>query len=591
MCSIVGLYKLRPVSLVNFSFIENSFDQMKHRGPDNEEYVEVDDICSLGHQRLSIIDVGRDGNQPMVDNENFFVFNGELYNYRELKIELQNHKNVSFKSESDTEVFLKGLTHEGLSFLNKTNGMFSFALYNKESNRLVLGRDRFGVKPLYYMFQENVLYFSSEIKPLIKIKKELVRNDSVYQNFFKYTATDYNHETFIENIFQVKKGHFLIVENENYQEQQWYFKNDFLFDSSIFKFEDKTRQFVEDLLADAIDIRMRSDVPICLTLSGGIDSTTIYTLIKERFNREISLFTFSHPNSSTDEYTIVDRLVKEYGDKLYIIDAGEVNTFDEVKKDLSLVEFPIWGVSTRAYSEVYKAIKQRGIKVVIEGHGSDEQLAGYPYMVKSAFYDYLKSLNFTKAYEILQLSNQTANPEFDRLSNTLLEFIKGGVKLLVRKKGIRFFQENIEWTFNFKILPIVLRAFDRLSMGASIESRSPFMDYRLVEVFKKLPLQYKINKIGNKAILREILKKYNKSYIFENKKKMGFSSDLVKFFNDSQNKAVAKEYIEKFNLNDFLKERDAAMEIIQKDVIEWKDTFDLSKVILVSMINEFYGIS
>jgi len=139
-------------------------------------------------------------------------------------------------------------------------------------------------------------------------------------------------------------------------------------------------------------------------------------------------------------------------------------------------------------------------------------------------------------------------------------------------------------------LPIVLRAFDRLSMNSSLESRAPFMDYRVVELFKKLPIEYKINSIGNKAILREILKKYNKTYIYKDKEKMGFASDLPKFFNIKENKEKAKQYIEEFDMAEFDHQKNKALESISQSTIEWSDTFEMSKVILISMINQKYGL-
>lgn len=591
MCSIVGTYKLKTTLAPCNNFFDNSFQMMKNRGPDNQLYLDIDDTCSLGHQRLSIIDVDNEANQPMIFKDYTIVFNGEIYNYIELRNELVN-KGVEFNTKSDTEVLLKGFVECGKSFFNKLNGMFAFAVYNSSSKELLLVRDRFGVKPLHYTIEDGMVYFSSEIKPLINIKKNIKKNIKIYKSYFNETATDYDEETFIEDIFQVKKGHFIQISMSEWLEKQWYFGKDFTFDESVFKSKEKTLQLVEDTLVSAIEYRMRADVPICLTLSGGVDSTTIYTLIKERLDKDIKAFTFIHPGSPTNEYEKVKKLVESYNDDVQIVQSDSTDNFDDVNKDLDAVEFPIWGISTRAYIDMYQSIKSNGFKVVIEGHGSDEQLGGYPYMIESAFYDYLKKGNLYKAYEILKLEHATNHSALGNKEKSITkQFLKLLAKFIFKNKTIKLFQENIDWTVDFKILPMVLRAFDRLSMNSSIESRAPFMDYRIVELFKKLPIEYKINSIGNKSILREILKKYNKTCIYKDKEKMGFASDIPKFFNVYENKKRAKEYIEDFDMIDFKKQKEKALEKISKDTIEWSDVFEMSKVILISMINKKYGLT
>ena len=586
MCSIVGCFNNTNKKINIDNYFSDSFELMKSRGPDNQSFKEIDTLCCLGHQRLSIIDVDDEANQPMTFGEYTIVFNGEIYNYIELKDELKS-ENIEFETTSDTEVLIKGFIAKGAPFLNKLNGMFAFAVYNSNTNDLILVRDRFGVKPLHYLIQDEVIYFSSEIKPLINIKKDKQININIYRNFFDHMATDYNEETFVKDIKQVKKGHYITI-NKNFNEKQWYFGDDFIFDESIFKDKKKTLQFVEDTIVSAIDYRMRADVPICLTLSGGIDSTTLYTLIKERLHRDIKLFTFIHPGSDTNEYEKVIKLTGSYEDIVCVVQSDNTNSFEELKEDLDVVEFPIWGISTRAYRDMYDSINKGKFKVVIEGHGADEELGGYPYMVESAFYNYLKEFNILKAMEILELEYETGHSGLGNKSNFYKKALRLIARFILKRKNIKYFQENIDWTFDFKILPIVLRAFDRLSMGSSIETRAPFMDYRVVELFKKLPIDYKINKIGNKAILREILKKYNKTYIYEDKQKMGFASDIPRFFNNIENKKLSKNYIEKFNMKEFVNQKECALKAISKEKIEWSDVFEMSKVLTVSMINEKY---
>ena len=590
MCSIFGYLSTNTGNSLKDTFIEVAINEMFHRGPDNTDVLEIDSFCTLGHQRLAIIDIDDEANQPMKFQNLTIVFNGEIYNYIELKKELID-EGVKFDTCSDTEVLLKGYVKYGYSFLNRINGMFAFSIYDEVEKKLILVRDRFGVKPLHYTTQDSVFYFSSEIKPLIKIKNNIEKNLNIYNSFFDEMATDYDEETFIKDIYQVEKGSIIEIYNNGINKKKWYHGNDFSFDESLLKSKEKTLELLENTLTSAIDFRMRADVPICLTLSGGIDSTTIYTLIKEKLNKDITLFTYIHPGSPTNEYKKVKKLVDSYGDGVVTVQSEDSNNFKDIEDDLDAVEFPIWGLSTRAYVDMYNTIKKAGFKVVIEGHGSDEQLGGYPYMVESAFYDYLKRGNFFKAYEMLKIGRSTGHSGLGNKYDFMFKkFSKAIAKFIIKNKDIKCFQENIDWTVEFKILPIVLRAFDRLSMNSSLESRAPFMDYRVVELFKKLPIEYKINSIGNKAILREILKKYNKTYIYEDKEKMGFASDVPKFFNVEENKEKAKKYIEEFDMAEFDHQKNKALESISQNTIEWSDTFEMSKVILISMINQKYGL-
>ena len=592
MCSIAGYFKLNVSAVVSDEFLSYARINMRMRGPDYEAIVTLDDRCTLMHQRLSIIDVSTESHQPMASDDGSnatITFNGEIYNYQELSKYLKA-QGVALNTTSDTEVLLKGMLQEGLSFLHQLNGMFAFALYDADKQELTLVRDRFGVKPLHYMVQDEVVYFASHIAPLIAIKKDIRPEMSVYENFFRHTATDYDRHTFVEGIFQVEKGSLAIINKKGLSEAAWYQGQDFSFDANVFKSESTTLAFVEQLLVDAIRIRLRADVPICLTLSGGIDSTTIYTLIKEHFNVKVRLFTFIHPGSPTNEYEKVIKLAAEYDDYVCVVHSEGCNSFEQIQQDLAFVEFPIWGISTRAYRDMYEAIHQGGFKVVIEGHGSDEQLGGYPYMVESACYDYLSQGRWIKAFEISKLFSATQHEGLGVKTAAYKHFLKAIFKYWFKRSAQRSFQDNINWTFAFKILPIVLRAFDRLSMASSVESRAPFMDYRIVECFKQLPLRYKVNRIGNKAILRQILKKYEKQYIYEDKRKIGFSSDVKKVFDDPEVKKQAYHYIELFDLPEFEQEKQVALSVISQQHIAWSEVFEMSKVMLVAMVNEHYGI-
>ena len=206
--------------------------------------------------------------------EGTLAYNGEIYNFSEIRKNLKKN-NIVFESDSDTEVLLKGLDHHGSAILNELNGMFAFAYYRQDTKELLLARDRFGVKPLYYTIDNGILYFSSEISPLVSISSSLTKNLTFFNNFIKHTATDYDRTTQFNEILQVERGSFVSFKQKKKEVVKWYKEDDFKFDRSIFSNKERTINYYEELLTDAIKLRLRADVPVCLTLSGGLDSATL----------------------------------------------------------------------------------------------------------------------------------------------------------------------------------------------------------------------------------------------------------------------------------------------------------------------------
>lgn len=599
MCTIFGFNAAEPTA-----YLDVFLNTQRHRGPEYENYT-IQNGWLLGHQRLSIIDTSSNANQPMTKNGHTLILNGEIYNYIELKE--QYLKDVSFNTTSDTEVLLEMLISKGTSIVNKLNGMFAFAWLNHASGDVFLCRDRFGVKPLHYMIQQDVFYFSSEIKPLIRIKNNLALNPGIIKTFMFDTATDFDEQTFIKGIEQLKPGHCMLLKmgEKEIKQTPWYAFADFDTDTHIFNDFKGTLQYFEQLLTDAIKIRHRADVPVCITLSGGLDSTTIYTLTKEHISSNIKPFTFLHPGSETNEYDIVKKLTNDYSDTLVEVFHEVDDSLDFQKNVLRFLEFPIWNNSGTAYYEMYRAIKKSGFTVVVEGHGSDEQLGGYPYLVEAAVEQELYYARFKNAYRLQKVANQTHNPYLNQkgtvyssYSDFLLKIAKPHLRhllgnLLYNRPPLllrNHFQKTVEQSFDYKIIPIVLRTFDRLSMANSLESRSPFMDFRIVEFLRKTPLKYKVNNIGSKALLREILKKYNKDYIYKNKAKMGFASDAPRFYNSPVNKLQIIDLVNGFNDTDYSYFKDIALNNLKKDHIGWRDIGEIWKILSLQLTKQLYGL-
>jgi asparagine synthase (glutamine-hydrolysing) len=294
-----------------------------------------------------------------------------------------------------------------------------------------------------------------------------------------------------------------------------------------------------------------------------------------------------HENALLDESQIVKKLLTKYNDKCCFITIDKSNTLKNLISNIRSLEFPIWDISSVAYSEVYKRINISGYKVVIEGHGSDEQLGGYDYLINSAFLTYIYKLNIKKAFQILHLINNliTKSPLL-RIFFIIEQTIKSFVKKFKSDNEPFFFNEKVKASFDYKILPIVLRAFDRLTMKHSIENRCPFLDYRVVEFLRRLPIKYKINSLGSKAILKEILKKYGNSFVYKSSKKIGFGSDLKNFF--EVNKKQIKKIILKSDLANKKKYRYA--KILQESFISEKKYNYFSKILQILIFNKLFNL-
>lgn len=592
MCGIFGYNQINRELPTLF------FDSMKSRGPDAKEFKEVGG-WTLGHLRLSIIDTSSGANQPFSKGGSTITFNGEIYNYVELK---ENYlKGVELITTSDTEILLELLNRYGLKILNKLNGMFAFAWHDGKTSELVLVRDRFGVKPLNWCKHNGVFYFASELKPLISLRKENKFNPLAIKAFMEDTATDFNSQTFVDGIFQIEPGHYMKFSNNAQIIEKWYRGTDFEFDQSIFLDYQKTIDAFEEILSDSIKIRCRSDVPVCITLSGGLDSAIIYTLMKERTTAKVTPFTFTHPGSSTDESKKVAKLVAEYSDEAITVQDDPGSSVKDYREALTAMEFPIWSFSAMGYLNMYKAIHKKNFKVVLEGHGSDEQLGGYPVFVKTAAREALVRFKLPLAFDLYRVAAETSNSNLDQGENrsrirTVLSEIKAVTKYeignITSSSRVNYLnlQSVLEDSFNYKIMPMVLRAFDRLSMSQSLESRLPFMDFRVVEFLKKTPLELKANGIGSKAILREILKKYKKNYIYEDKVKTGYASDLKRIFKNDEFKRDVETQIKNFGIDGFDDNKQVALAAIQKNDILWTDIENITKVASIRMVQDIFEV-
>ena len=487
MCGIAGIIGKNASKDVLLKMT----NAQKHRGPDYTGFWLDENVC-FGHNRLSIIDLSENANQPFQDEEERYqlIFNGEIYNYLELKIELEQHYN--FKTNSDTEVLIAAFSHWGKDCLSKLNGMFSFAVWDSVDKKLFAARDRFGVKPFYYHQTEDTLYFSSEIKTLHSagIAKEL--NKKVWANYFSFGSYGMPHETFWKHIDQLPGGHCLEFEKNTLKIERWYF-----FEKEIEKYKEKlSYEEIKNkyivLLKDSIKLRFRADVSVGFNVSGGLDSSALLAFVNQQENKQnIKAFTFYTNNDRYDELPWVEEMVSLTENSLQKV----LLKPEEVKKIAAKIDYhqdePYGGIPTLAYAKIFEKAREKNTLVLLDGQGMDEQWAGYDYYLQKneATIQGVKKSPFKKevlSKEMIALSQKPIYP-------------KPFKDELLNKQYRDLFYTKI---------PRALRFNDRISMAYSTELREPFLDYRLVELAFAQPLEYKIKDGIQKYVLRDIVSEY-----------------------------------------------------------------------------------
>ncbi|WNM20259.1 asparagine synthase (glutamine-hydrolyzing) [Flavobacterium capsici] len=488
MCGIAGIIGNQATPEV----ISKMLQKQKHRGPDFMDYYIEERNVALGHNRLSIIDLSSNANQPFTsDCGNFvLIFNGEIYNYIEIRNELKFK--YSFKTQSDTEVLLNAFIEWGENCLEKLNGMFSFAIWNKKEQTFFAARDRFGVKPFYYFFDQNNFYFASEINTIFEADVIKKSNENVWLKFFSEGSYGLPNETFWESINQLPGGHFLIFKNNKLDIKKWYFfenRVQLLFDRSDKNEED----YITQLLLKAINLRFRADVPVGFNLSGGLDSSTLLALIDQQNidKSAVEAFTFVCNDERYDELQWVKSMLNDRPFHLNICPLSS-SEIPKLSQKMALYQMePYGGIPTLAYSKIFETASQKGIKVLLDGQGSDEAWAGYDYYLNN-------NQNVIQGVANSPFKTNVLDSDFaNQFSKTIYD---------------KPFEDNLlnlqyRDLFYTKI-PRALRFNDRVSMLYGTELREPFLDYDLVEYVFSRPTDFKIKGGVQKWMLRKIAEKF-----------------------------------------------------------------------------------
>jgi asparagine synthase (glutamine-hydrolysing) len=545
MCGISGIIN-KDMSPVSVDAIKKINDLISHRGPDGDGFFS-DLNFAFGHRRLAIIDTSDLGSQPMCYKERYWLtYNGEIYNYIELKEDLKQHGYL-FTSGTDTEVILAAYDKWGIECLQRFNGMWSFALYDSAEEKILMSRDRFGVKPFYFLDRADNFVFGSEIKQLLScIDGPVYANTRILIESMLTHVDNHTRETYFENIYSLDPGHYIMYDlrTNNYRIEKFYNldRNEIIFNHEL---PENTNKFKE-LFRSAVSLRLRSDVTVGTCLSGGLDSSCISILgALENSKKTDERFIGIHAESSeksTNESTFA-QIVSEIGNiDLHRITPSIEDFTQNIDEVVYTQEEPFGSPSLFMSYNVFLKAKQLGCKVMLNGQGGDEVLLGY----ERYYASYLYSLNFREFWvEIFRQFKNSRLRFFDpifffiyftnfRIRKQLLisrSFIKSGLKkkfdFAYLKKSVTSFKNVLELQ-KFEItsyqLPHLLRYEDRNSMRHSIETRLPFLDFRVVEFGISIKSQQKIFKGWTKYLLRKSFEDLLPSDIIWRKNKLGFNS-------------------------------------------------------------------
>jgi asparagine synthase (glutamine-hydrolysing) len=544
VCGIFGL--INKTGPADADLVRRLTDMVAHRGPDGRG-VRVSGNVGLGHRRLAIIDLSEDGAQPMRDTRHpiWITYNGEIYNYLELRAELETMGFV-FKTSSDTEVLLAAYVCWGEKCLEHFNGMWSFAIHDERDNTLFCARDRFGVKPFYYIDTSTEFAFGSEIRQLLPFMKRVIAEDDLVNDFLVCGLTDHTDRTFFKDIKKLSPGHLLRANlSTGWIEVEQYYS---LAPGAREADERTAPDLLRDLLEDATRLRLRSDVRVGTCLSGGLDSSSVATLAAKRhsLNSTEAFFAITavSQQASNNEEQYAAEVVKDSGlnwlrtQPTYEDFAATAETLIDVQEE------PFAGPSIMMQYEVMKTARSNGVIVLLDGQGGDETLLGYERYYAAWLLDHFRQggiPGFLSAF--LSATAANANVPVRRLAMYFFGASFAPLRALAYRwrysflkqpylpESLRRFARHTRDARAMQVLeitetnlPMLLRFEDKNSMRFGIETRLPFLDYRLVEFALGLSTRVKLNSGWTKWPLRAAMQNVLPANICWRKDKIGFAA-------------------------------------------------------------------
>lgn len=583
MCGITGIIDVRSNKDDLTPKIHRMADAMAHRGPDASGFY-VENGVALGHRRLSIIDLSECANQPLFDNTKRYciVFNGEIYNFREVKAQLGE---FSFRTQGDSEVLLNAFIKWGPSCLEKINGMFSFIIWDTYEKELFFARDRLGIKPFFYYHDDHKFIFASEIRAITvqDIKKEL--NEEAIIDYLFYQAVSAP-LTIVKNVRQLLPGQYGLLK-KNALQIEYYWKLGNYRPIKIPDTYEEVKENVLDRLREAVSLQLVSDVPIGLFLSGGIDSSALLALVAEVSDQPVNTVSVTFGEKQYDESRYAEEISKKYRAKHNDVRISGKDLLDSIPQYLSHLDHPnADGANVYIVSE---ATKKQGITVALSGLGGDELFAGYHYFkswqttakYKSAWANLgiLQSLISPVVQGVMPARIKAKVQDYLQLKDWKLEDIYPILRRVISPSEIKeltkldmnrpsedgLLKNNLAELHKFPLLSqfsiaelsgftanIVLDCTDQMSMAHSLEVRVPFLDHTLVEYCLAIPDKFKQQRTGSKPLLVDALGDRLPASIYD-RPKMGFTLPISVWLKTDL-KDFGAERIKRFSQRSFVNE-------------------------------------
>ena len=564
MCGFAVMLALNGEK-ADLSVVDKMTTSIRHRGPDDEgRYVEGP--VGFGFRRLSILDLSLSGHQPMLsdDGQQVMVFNGEIYNYLELRAELEalGHR---FKSSGDTEVLLHAYREWGSTCLDKLNGMWAFVIFDKKKRKFFGARDRFGIKPLYRYQGRDHVFFASEIKAILASGYYAMKtNWSIASKFLLQGRLDEGKETFYEGIEQIPPGTAFEF-NLDTGSNEWHLWS--LENIPQMSISDPPRDFY-DVFEDAVKLRMRSDVPVGVCLSGGLDSTSIISLMAKlradpKYLPGKSLQAFSYVSAEFDESLYIADTIEQTQAEINRLGINPSGLWNQLTQVLGYHDEPLHSATALIGFNLMALAANNGVKVVLNGQGADETIGGYHSYFPNYWTSLLRSGRVGETFsEIKAFCVEHGGNARDLFLKTLRRFYRSELGRLSSYRKIAnlrkhntyakdpFFSPDLSKQLNlgdrgymnealntalrysveYRPLPLYLRIEDRNSMAHSVEARLPFLDYRLVSLVWKLPVEWKMRGPLNKYVLRASMRGHIPESVRSRIDKMGFPTSVRQWF-------------------------------------------------------------
>jgi asparagine synthase (glutamine-hydrolysing) len=595
MCGIAGYYNYNLNKVVQQDSIKNMVSALNHRGPDECGFL-FDKNFAMGMARLSIIDLSS-GSQPLhnEDKTKWIIFNGEIFNYLELREELISKGHI-FKTKSDTEVIIHAFEEFGLDFLQHLNGQFAISIWDSIKKELIIARDRVGIRPLYYsVIDGKTLIYGSEIKSLFSsnlIQPEL--DEKGVAEIFTYWVNIPPTSSF-KNVRELPAGHFLVC-NEQGIKIKKYWSLDYPEDEAFY---DKPIQTVKDelsaLIDDAASLRLRADVPVAAYLSGGIDSSIITSLVKKFHNNELITFSVAFKDAGYDERFFQQKMVEHIGTDHRMIEVDNHDIANEFIDVVWYAEKPMMRTAPAPLFALSKLVRSNDIKVVLTGEGADEIFGGYNIFKEDKVRRFwakqsdskMRPLLLSKLYPYILKSQNSVNPFWQSffkqgLSDTDSPYYSHLIRWNNTAKTKLFFDESIKKYFpengfhpgldNFisrDILKwhslnraqyletnlfmsgyLLSSQGDRMMMGNSVEGRFPYLDHRVIEYANQLPPDMKIHVLNEKYILKETFRDLLPEMI-TNRPKQPYRAPIAQTFLSNDSPELIKELLREDKLKEY----------------------------------------